>query len=86
MFNVHERHLEPVEAPLFSGRVTFAAYVNDCTVEVDAVIEDDVIDWDKTEINWNDVDLSPILHDSQLDSIQSQFDENRHNIIEFDQV
>ena len=39
-----ERPLDPPEHKPFTGRVTFAAYVNDETVEVEAKIVDDDID------------------------------------------
>ena len=52
-----ERPLDPPEHKPFTGRVTFAAYVNDETVEVEAKIVDDEIDWYATGVWWHDNDI-----------------------------
>jgi len=69
----------------FTGRVTFAATVNDVDVEVKAKIFEDFIDWDAAEVWWCDVDVLPVLHYKTLMILEQHFDENRDTIIQFDQ-
>lgn len=70
---------------LHRARVTFAAYVNDETVEVKAKIVENCIDWDAAEVWWRDVDVLPVLHYKTLMILEQHFDENRDTIIQFDQ-
>ena len=76
-----ERPLDPPEHKAFTGRVVFAAYVNDETVEVKAKIVEDRIDWDATEIEWHGIDVLALLSSEQTKSIDRQFDERYADII-----
>ena len=79
-----DRPLDPPEHKPFTGRVTFAAYVNDETVEVEAKIVDDYIDWYATCVWWHDNDILPLLHGSQLTAIETQFWDEYDDIVRFD--
>ena len=81
---MNERPLDPPEHKPFSGCVTFACFVNDETVEVRGRVDDDKLDFDTIEVWYGSAEVSALLHESQLDRIQDQFDANYHNIIEFD--
>ena len=86
MYQDPDRHLNPPEVETFTGFVEFAANVNDCTVEVKATVNDDVLDVDSIQVWYCDAEISGILHSTQLDSLQAQFDADRENIISFDEV
>ena len=79
-----ERPLDPPDHKPFTGRVTFAATINDVTVEVKAKIVEDCIDWDTAEVWWCDVDVLPLLHGSQLTAIEDQFANRYDDIVRFD--
>jgi len=79
-----ERPLDPPDHKPFTGRVTFAAYVNDETVEVKAKIVENCIDWDAAEVWWHDNDILPVLHGSQLTAIENQFADRYDDIVRFD--
>lgn len=79
-----ERPLDPPDHKPFTGRVTFAAYVNDETVEVKAKIVENCIDWDAAEVWWRNVDVLPVLHGSQLTAIEDQFANRYDDIVLFD--
>ena len=80
-----ERPLDPPDHKPFTGRVTFAAYVNDETVEVDAKIKDDCIDWGMSWVWWRGNDVEPLLHASQKTAIENQFSDEYYKIIAFDE-
>lgn len=79
-----ELPLDPPEVKAFTGNVVFACFLNDATVEVRASVQNDEIDFDNIEVWYCDTEVSAVLHESQLDSIQAQFDADRHNIVMFD--
>jgi hypothetical protein len=78
--------LDPPEAKTFSGHVCFACCVGDATVEVRTNVNDDELDFDSMQVWYCDTEISAVLHDSQFDSIQAQFDADYHNIVTFDGV
>ena len=80
----HERPLDPPDHKPFTGRVTFAATVNDVDVEVKAKIFEDCIDWDAAEVWWQGSDVRPLLHGSQLTAIETQFADRHDDIVRFD--
>ena len=59
--------------------------LNDETVEVEAKIVDDYIDWYATCVWWHDNDILPLLHGSQLTAIETQFWDEYDDIVRFDQ-
>ena len=79
-----DRPLDPPDHKPFTGRVTFAATINDVTVEVKAKIVENRIDWDAAQVWWCDVDVLPVLHGSQLTAIETQFAHRYDDIVRFD--
>jgi hypothetical protein len=92
MFDLHfptrqpERPLDPPELPGFNGDVVFAGYVGDGTVEVFAVIEEDLINREQTEVKYQGVDVAPLLNEEQWVSLQDQFANNYETICHFDRL
>jgi hypothetical protein len=83
---MQERPLDPPEHKPYTGRCVFAAYINDVTVYVRAFVLNDQIEHDYTEVWYCDAEVSALLHESQLDSLQAQFDANYHDIITFGEL
>ena len=78
---MQERPLDPPDHKPFTGRVTFAATVNDETVEVKADIHEDFVIWEASSIWWHGEDILPLLHGSQLTAIENQLCDRYNDII-----
>jgi len=84
---MHERPLDPPEHKPYTGRCVFAAYINiAAAVEVRAYVKNDELDFDTLQVWYCDAEVSALLHESQCDSLQAQFDANYHDIITFGEL